>query len=827
MAEKDIGALVVTLEAQTAAFEKGMQSATKELNKFGSASKAIESQLTGVQGAFVKFNQATQAIATGMNLVMRAFGAVREFSAIRERLEVVESSFRSVLGSASRAADMMERVRKISNELGSDLPSTASAVRRMAIGLTQLGSSNDEIDRISTTFLKLGAVGGSIEEATAAIFQFSQALGAGTLRGDEMISLLERQPLIAIEIAKYLQKIGMSADGSIGSLRKLGGEGKITSVILRDALLNAEESVSKKFANMPLKLSQVLNRMNNTIQEFAIDVNKSIGFNETIVSGIKGLSDALRSVLDPAGKFLVWLDKSNTGVLALTVSLGLLAIAFKVTLAASIAAAIPVIIAFGSAFMAAVTALAVPLAIIGTIAAAIYGLSKYLDLNMIKIQEWWITIAEKVPGVAKMFKGAGETVGMYIGRLNEDLEKAKLKAQGIEIRDPMKEPAEQLTEFEKAQKSALESFRKNIQNTQVEASILSTKIKELERLVATEKDPQLLKQWQKQLKETKAAGDEFTMWLESLTTVNFGDTLSDLERQLLELERLMNTTTDPLLFKKYEEAFKRTKASIEDATDPLAGFKREIEQIGKAAELIPEKLALIDEALANGKLTPENAQKLRDQVQGLDSDFKKLGEDITDSIAGNASNAVNNFIDNIGRAKFSFGDFTESVLKDIAKIIFQLLLMKPIVESIKKSLSGFGGMGGGGSGPELLNIFANGGSFENGTGLKQGVYDSPQLFKFADGGVFGTRMGVMGEAGPEAIMPLKRNAQGKLGVEASPTNITIINNAGAEVQATETTNTDGSKQIDIYVEKKVKEMFGSGTMDKSMKSSYGLTRVGV
>jgi phage-related minor tail protein len=88
-------------------------------------------------------------------------------------------------------------------------------------------------------------------------------------------------------------------------------------------------------------------------------------------------------------------------------------------------------------------------------------------------------------------------------------------------------------------------------------------------------------------------------------------------------------------------------------------------------------------------------------------------------------------------------------------------------------------------------------------------------------------MGVMGEAGPEAIMPLKRNAQGKLGVEAASTNITIVNNAGADVQATETTNSDGSKQIDIFIERKVKEMFGTGTMDKSMKSSYGLTRVGV
>jgi phage-related minor tail protein len=46
-----------------------------------------------------------------------------------------------------------------------------------------------------------------------------------------------------------------------------------------------------------------------------------------------------------------------------------------------------------------------------------------------------------------------------------------------------------------------------------------------------------------------------------------------------------------------------------------------------------------------------------------------------------------------------------------------------------------------------------------------GIVSSPTLFKFADGGT--TRTGLMGEAGPEAIMPLKRGADGSLGVQAN------------------------------------------------------------
>jgi len=63
-----------------------------------------------------------------------------------------------------------------------------------------------------------------------------------------------------------------------------------------------------------------------------------------------------------------------------------------------------------------------------------------------------------------------------------------------------------------------------------------------------------------------------------------------------------------------------------------------------------------------------------------------------------------------------------------------------------------------GSSPGLQ--FAKGGAFTN------GLYDSPTPFMFANGGTFGN-LGVMGEAGPEAVMPLTRDSSGRLGVAAS------------------------------------------------------------
>ena len=74
-------------------------------------------------------------------------------------------------------------------------------------------------------------------------------------------------------------------------------------------------------------------------------------------------------------------------------------------------------------------------------------------------------------------------------------------------------------------------------------------------------------------------------------------------------------------------------------------------------------------------------------------------------------------------------------------------------------------------------------------------------------------------------MPLTRH-NGDLGVKASPVNITVNNNAGVGVEIEETNSADGSKQIDIIIERKVKEAFGRGSMDKTMNSIYGMKRRG-
>lgn len=107
------------------------------------------------------------------------------------------------------------------------------------------------------------------------------------------------------------------------------------------------------------------------------------------------------------------------------------------------------------------------------------------------------------------------------------------------------------------------------------------------------------------------------------------------------------------------------------------------------------------------------------------------------------------------------------------------------------------------------------------------VLASPTLFAFARGGVPGGNVGLMGEAGPEAIMPLTRGPDGNLGVRAhgaggGHVEVHIHNNSGAEVE--QTRRTEGGKEIiEVFIKQAVSAVAGqlaadSGQIGQAMRA---------
>lgn len=145
----------------------------------------------------------------------------------------------------------------------------------------------------------------------------------------------------------------------------------------------------------------------------------------------------------------------------------------------------------------------------------------------------------------------------------------------------------------------------------------------------------------------------------------------------------------------------------------------------------------------------------------------------------------------------NFREFAVSILKDTTRMIIQQLILRTIMQAIG-AIGGGGAKGGDSisqfiSGATQYKMNANGNVYAQ-NGIQPfamgGIVNKPTLFRYADGGA--GRFGLMGEAGPEAIIPLKRGRDGKLGV-AGGGSVAVTVNVDAQGTKVQGDNNQGQQ----------------------------------
>ena len=265
--------------------------------------------------------------------------------------------------------------------------------------------------------------------------------------------------------------------------------------------------------------------------------------------------------------------------------------------------------------------------------------------------------------------------------------------------------------------------------------------------------------------------------------------------------------------------------------------KREAEK--RAKELQQQQIREAEEA---GRIRLEEAQKERDLQEWLESERVRIGEEATEQLGRDAEQASEDFAKMMeeqmrmtravqSELYYAFSDlfsggihnareFFRTVLQGLAQVFAQQAAMKAAAGSegflnwIFGSASGsLGGVGGSAQPSAKGNVFAGG---ERMAFARGGIVSAPTIFPMARGGV-----GLMGEAGPEAIMPLRRMRDGSLGVRSGTPEVTVINQTGVAATA-RVSGRDG--RLDIVLEAaQLGAAIAEQRVNRSMRSGYGPT----
>lgn len=222
------------------------------------------------------------------------------------------------------------------------------------------------------------------------------------------------------------------------------------------------------------------------------------------------------------------------------------------------------------------------------------------------------------------------------------------------------------------------------------------------------------------------------------------------------------------------------------------------------------EVAIVVDAQKRKREAEENwLNGIKSSFQDYVDEGMNAAKQVSSAVTSAFSRMEDSVVNFVTTGKFSFNDFATAILEDIARIGVRIAS-----SNILMGLFGsfFGNYAGASAGLDGLmsspgGLFAKGGAFAGGVqafakggAFSNSIVNTPTLFPFAKGGT--PSIGIGGEAGPEAIMPLTRTSDGNLGVritglmdafnkgittnsERPQVNIVINNNGQNSVDSTE------------------------------------------
>jgi len=252
----------------------------------------VEAGLGKVQGAIQKASHygGALAVALGTDLLGRLGAIGRSAVQAADDMTNMASRLGLVSGSAVHVAQAQARLFEIAQSSRMSFVALADTYGALARAGSNLGVSQDRMLTVTEAVAQAMALsGGSAESMRAALVQLGQGLASGTLRGEELNSIMEQAPRLAQAMADGL---GVP----LGRLRSLGEQGKLTSQEVIRALEKSGPQLAKELAQSTLTVGQAMTTLGNSVTRAIGQLDKTTGSSAAAASALKALSGGIDAV---------------------------------------------------------------------------------------------------------------------------------------------------------------------------------------------------------------------------------------------------------------------------------------------------------------------------------------------------------------------------------------------------------------------------------------------------------------------------------------------------------------------------------------------------
>jgi len=786
---------------------------------------ALQAQRSSIQKSAEetkKGSEATRSFISSWRSMLAVAGGIAGVGAISKAADAFTSLTNAikVTGAEGAALDYtQQRLFKSANQNGVEIDALGQLYSRAALAGKELGVSQESLlEFVDGVTAALRVQGGSSESASGALLQLSQALGSGIVRAEEFNSILEGALPVAQAAARGMDGMG----GSVAKLRTAVLAGNVTSKAFFDATMKGFAETRRAAESATLTTGQSLTALSNRFVNFIGKLDQASGASRAfgavfdyvgqkldattkeIEAGqnapanalgklIRGISDAIdwfrkfdQQMLANGAALRAWMSENITGFVDNFEVAGVRAVAGFLGAFAGLPDKMRAV------FRDSMNA------VIETVEAGINAVNKNASS--------WFSSKDRAPVSLGRLTGAPEQFGPVMppgeaaaqqklaeqqavrdARARDEFISRQAHMQNDESRArlggmPVSGPLG-LGGIPAPAKKGSDPYAKAIESAK---EYILTKKAETEAVGQTVLVAARLKHEQELLNKAQNDGKVLSQ-AQVAELKNLAGAMAEADNKLATAKFMDDAKTKSEDFIAAQEMERQALFMSVEAADALRYSTEMLNEARRAGiELTPDQVDAIKQSADAMAAAKARTQQLGEMV-GLGREvFKGFFSDMREGLMN-------------GQTVWeAFGNAALNALNRIAEKLLEMAATKLFEQAFGAAVSaGIGGLFGGAESMSSLSsaadfqlaqgmgsVWAKGGAFHHGNVIpfaSGGVVTSPTMFPMSRG-----RAGVMGEAGPEAIMPLRRGPDGSLGVQmhgagAANENTTVIVNQTVHV----------------------------------------------
>lgn len=230
---------------------------------------------------------------------LAAFASLRSLATVADSMQSLEARIGMLPQTLGDVGDAFNKVGQ--HALATRTPLAAYGQLYVKIGNAAKAYITDQTEllQVTDTIANSLVVGGATaNEASSAMLQFAQALGAGALAGEEFRAMAEATP-------QYMDQLAVAMGFPREQLKKMASDGKLTAKLVIEATKKMSDYFERRAKQMPMTIGQAVSDVGTRFGMMVQNMNRKSGvvtaIAETIIAGFKGLEETLKKIIKYAG----------------------------------------------------------------------------------------------------------------------------------------------------------------------------------------------------------------------------------------------------------------------------------------------------------------------------------------------------------------------------------------------------------------------------------------------------------------------------------------------------------------------------------------------